>query len=199
MKRLCRLMAVAACSAVFLLPMASADSIKVDYNHHTNFANYHTYSWGKVVVTDPLVASRIKRVVNADLQKEGWKEVPSGGQVTIMAHDNIHNEQEEETFYSGMGGMGMGDMGMGDMGWGGGWGWGGWGMGPGGGLGEEDTTTQNIRVAHLVIDVFDTQSKHLLWRGVSRGELSGKPADNRKHLFEDIDKMFKNFPPKQKH
>ncbi len=193
MMKLVRLMAVAACSAVFLLPMASADSIKVDYNHHLNFSQYHTYSWGKVSVSDSLVAQRIQRVVNEDLQKAGWKEVPTGGEVTVMAHDNVHNEQEEETYYDGMGG-----------GWGDGWGWGGWGMGMGGGLGMgmggvSTTSVENYRVAHLVIDMFNTKSKDLLWRGVSRGELSNKSAANRKRLYEDIDKMFKHFPPEPKH
>ncbi|MGC9198604.1 MAG: DUF4136 domain-containing protein [Acidobacteriaceae bacterium] len=195
MMKVCRLMAVAACSTIFLLPMASAADIKVDYNHHLNFSQYKTYSWGKVSVSDSLVAERIHRVVNEDLQKAGWTEVPTGGQVTIMAHDNIHNEQEEETYYDGMGG-----------GWGDGWGWGGWGMGGGlmgmGGMGMggmSTTSVENYRTAHLVIDMFNTQSKALLWRGVSRGELSNKPAANRKNLYEDIDKMFKHFPPQPKH
>ena len=96
----------------------------------------------------------------------------------------------------GWGGMGMG-MGMG-MGWGGGWGWDGWGMGPGGGFGDETTTTTEVRLSHLVLDMFDTKSKALMWRGVSRGELSDKSGKNREQLYKDVHVMFRDFPPKNK-
>ena len=174
-----------ACAVLSLVSVSAfADSIKTDYDHHANFANYHTYSWGTVRVSNELNADRIKRSIDTLLQQKGWKEVASGGQVTIMATDNIHSEQEAETYYNGMGG-----------GWGMGWGWGGWGM-PGGGFGEETTSTTEVRSAHVVIDMFDPSTKSLLWRGVSRGELSNNSNNNRKHLHEDILKMFKDFPPK---
>ena len=165
--------------------IGSADSVKVDYNHHINFQNYHTYSWGKIRVSDQFDASRIQHAVDEFLQKDGWTKVASGGQVTIMATDNIHNEQEMESYYVGMGG-----------GMGGGWGWGGWGGGSLGGVGDETTTEVNVRAAHMVIDLFNTKTKRLLWRGVSRGELTGKSNVNRKRLDEDIQHMFKKFPPK---
>ncbi len=190
---------VATCATLLLSPaFGFADQVGIDYNHQTNFAAYHTYSWGTVKVSDQLDANRIKRAVDDMLQKDGWQMVPSGGQVTLMATDNIHSEKEAETYYSNMG-DGMGDgMGMGmGMGWGGGWGWDGWGGGDGG-FGDATTTTTTIQTAHMVIDLFDTKSKHLLWRGVSRGELSGKPEENRKRIYEDIDHMFKEFPPKAK-
>lgn len=166
-----------------------ADHVNTDYNHQTDFRSLHTYTWGKVKATNPLNTDRIERAVNEKLQKEGWQELPSGGQVTIMATDHIHTEQEAENYYSPM-----------PDGWGGGWGWGGWGWGMGGGFGgEELSTTNDVRTAHLVIDLFDTQSKKLLWRGVSRGELTDKPNVNRKRLYSDIDQMFRGFPPRTKH
>ena len=175
-----------ACAAFSLLPATvRADSIKTDFDHKANFTSYHTYSWGNVKVTDQFNADRIKSSVNDLLQQKGWKEVPSGGQVTIMATDNIHSEQEAETYYNGMGG-----------GWGLGWGWGGWGMASGGLDEMATTTTTDVRNAHVVIDMFDASSKALLWRGVSRGGLSNNSDANRKHLHEDIAKMLKNFPPK---
>ena len=185
-------LAVAACAAFGLLSLRSyADSIKVDYNHKAQFASYHTYSWGRVHVSNQLDNSRIKHAVDETLQHAGWKEVASGGQITIMATDNIHDEHEAETYYTGMGG-----------GWGGGWGWGGWGWGDGGfgpgGMGEESTSVTSVRKAHLVIDLFESNSKKLLWRGVSRAELTNNPEENRKRLYIDIDHMFKSFPPKTK-
>lgn len=180
-------LALAACAALTALSLpASANSVKVDYNHHTDFTTYHTYSWKTVNVTgNQLNADRIKHAVNAELQKRGWQEVPSGGQITLMSKDQVHSEQEAETFYNGMGG-----------GWG--MGWGGWGWGPGGGFGDETTTTTDVRRSHLVVDMFDTKSKALLWRGVSRGDLSDKSGKNRNQLYKDVHVMFRDFPPKAK-
>lgn len=180
-------MAAVLCAGIsFVSASAFADSIKVDFNHHAHFASLRTYSWGTVKVSNSLNSDRIKRSVDSVLQKAGWKEVPSGGQVTVMATDNIHSEQEAETYYNGMGG-----------GWGMGWGWGGWGM-PGGGFGDETTTTTSVRQAHMAIDIFNGSTKALLWRGVSRGELSNNSDTNRKRLYEDIHRMFRDFPPKAK-
>ena len=188
------ILAVAACAAFALTSLRGfADDIKVDYNHQTQFSNYHTYSWGTVNVSNQLDTGRIKHAVDGALQHAGWKQVASGGQITLMATDKIHNEKEAETYYTGMGG-----------GWGMGWGWGGWGWGGDGGFGDggmaqESTSVTDIRNAHLVIDLFDSKSKSLLWRGVSRAELTDKPQVNRSRLYADIDHMFKKFPPQEKH
>ncbi len=176
-----------ACAALLLLcrPVA-ADNVKTDFDHHVDFSQYHTYSWGKIDVSDQFDAQRIQRAVDKELQTKGWQEVPNGGQVTLVVKDRVQNQQQLETFYDGLGG-----------GWGVGWRWGGWGWGPGGGFGETTTTVNNVPEGRMVVDMFDTQSKQLLWRGISQGEISNNPDKNRKMIYEDIGKMFSKFPPKK--
>jgi hypothetical protein len=53
-------------------------------------------------------------------------------------------------------------------------------------------------VGVLVVDVFDANSKELMWRGTSDQELSNNSDKNTKNMDKDIDKMFKDFPPKSK-
>lgn len=170
-----------------LTPVALGGNVRTDYDHGANFAQYHTYSWGKVQTSDPFYVARIKQAVDKQLQAKGWQLVPSDGSVTIFATDKVHNQKEVETMYDGLGG-----------GWGGGWGWGGWGWGMGnpGGFGEATTTTSNQQVGNLVIDVFDGASKNLLWRGLATEDLSANAGKNTKSLDGDINKMFKDFPPK---
>jgi Domain of unknown function (DUF4136) len=164
-----------------------ADNVRTDYNHQINFAQYHTYTWGNVKTSDPFFVDRIKAAVDKQLQAKGWQLVASGASVTIFATDNVHNQKEAETLYSGFGG-----------GWGGGWGWGGWGWGLGnpGGFGDATTTTFKQSVANLVIDLFDGNSKNLLWRGLATQDLSSNANKNTKSLDSDIARMFKGFPPK---
>jgi hypothetical protein len=162
-------------------------NVRMDYDHSVNFSQYHTYSWGQVKTSDPFYVDRIKQAVNQHLQAKGWRLVPSGGAVTIFATDNVHNQKETQTMYDGLGG-----------GWGGGWGWGGWGWGGGWGpgIGDATTTTTNQPVANLVIDMFDSTSKKLLWRCLATEDLSTNANKNTKQLDGDIGKMFKDFPPK---
>jgi hypothetical protein len=164
---------------------ARADTVNTDYDHNVNFGQFHTYSWGTVKTGDPLWVDRIKQAVDKSLQAKGWQMVPSGGDSEIFATSKVANEQQLETFYNGYGG-----------GWGGGWGWGGWGRGPG--FGTSTTTTTNQRVGNLVIDIFDAKSKKLMWRGTSQRNLSSKSSKNIQGLDSDVQKMFKNFPPKAK-
>jgi len=173
--------------------VALGDNVRTDYNHQANFSQYHTYCWGKVKTTDPFYADRIKQAVNQQLQSKGWQLVPSGGSVTIFASDNLHNQKETQTMYDNLGG----DWGPG---WGGGWGWGGWGWGGGwgglGGGGEATTSTTTQQVGNLVIDLFESNTKNLLWRGLATEDLSTNAAKNTKSLDGDIAKMFHSFPPK---
>lgn len=185
---------ILAIAAVFLLGSsvaAFADNVRTDYDHGANFTQYHTYSWGKVQTADPFYVTRIKQAVDSQLQAKGWQSLPSGGAVTIFATDSVHNQKEVQTQYDNLGG-----------GWGGGWGWGGWGWGGGWadpvGIGQATTTTSNQPIGNLVIDLFDAQSKNILWRGLATEDLSTNAAKNTKSLDSDISKMFKSFPPKGK-
>ena len=164
--------------------LALADSIKFDYDHGVDFSKFHTYSWGKVTTANPFYVKRVRQAVDQSLQAKGWHLVPSGGDVTLFAHDRIHNEQEIETNYMGMGG-----------GWGGGWGWGGWrGMG---GMGDSTTDVVDIKIGKLVVDIFDSKSKALLWRGSASEDLSDNSGKNSKNLTRDIEKLLKHFPPEK--
>jgi hypothetical protein len=171
---------------ITLAGAAHADDVKTDYDHKVAFSQYHTYSWGTVKTPNPFYVDRIKQAVDKALQSKGWQLVPSGGDTEVFATGGVHTEQELETFYNGAGGWGRG--------WGG---WGGWGWG-GPGFGTATTTTSTQQVGNLVIDMFETSSKKLIWRGISQRNLSDKASKNIQALNKDVEKMFKDFPPKAK-
>jgi len=72
----------------------------------------------------------------------------------------------------------------------GGWRW--------GGFGDATTTTDTYKVGTLVVDLFDTQSRELVWRGSSSDTVSNKSDKNIKNLNNGVEKMFKHFPPEAK-
>src|SRR3984893_763201 len=156
---------------------ASAQQVKTDYDRSANFAQYKTYSWEHVNTQDPLDVNRIKSAVNTALAAKGWTQVDSGGDVSILAVEMTRNQQTLNTFYDGFGG---------------GWGWRRFG---GGGLGEATTTTETYKVGTVVVDLFDTKTKELIWRGTASDTLSNNSNKNIKNLDKGVEKMFKKFPP----
>jgi hypothetical protein len=154
--------------------------LKTDFDHSTNFGRYHTYSWLKVSAGDSLWSDRIKSGIDSALQAKGWQMVPSGGDASVSAFGSTKEQPTLNTFYDGFGG---------------GWGWRRFG---GMGMGETTTTVENTPVGTLVVDIFDSQSKKLIWRGVDTKNLSENPEKNTGKLNKTIQDMFKKFPPPEK-
>src|SRR6266545_4531896 len=96
---------VASVGIVLLAATASfAQQVKTDYDRNTDFNQYKTYSWEKVQTQNPLWVDRIKEAVNTALSAKGWTQVPSNGNVAIVAVEMTKNQQTLNTFYNGFGG-----------------------------------------------------------------------------------------------
>jgi hypothetical protein len=168
-------------ATMFLLVGTSfAQQVKTDYDRSADFGKYKTFSWEHVKTQDALDVDRIKTAVNAALTAKGWTQVDSGGDVSVMAIQMTHDQQTLNTFYDGFGG---------------GWGWRRFGGGGFGGFGDATTTTDTYQVGTVVVDLFDTKTKQLLWRGTTSDTLSNNSSKNIENLNKGVDKMFKKFPP----
>ena len=150
----------------------SAQQVKTDYDRSANFGQYKTYSWEQIKTQDPLMVDRIKSAVKTTLAAKGYTEVPSDGDLSLVAMETTRDQQTLDTFYNNFGG---------------GWRW--------GGFGDATTTTENYKVGTLVVDLFDTKTKTLVWRGSASDTLSNKSEKNIDNLDKGVEKMFKKFPP----
>jgi hypothetical protein len=63
-------------------------------------------------------------------------------------------------------------------------------------MGMATTTIDKIPVGTLVVDLYDTNSAHLVWRGEAQDQLSEKPEKDTKKLNKAVEKMFEKFPPR---
>jgi hypothetical protein len=158
--------------AIVLATAAFADHVKVDYDHGANFNQVKTYSWSKVKTANSIWDNRVKDAIDKELAAKGWTQVPSGGNVALVAIEKTSVHQQYDTFYDGFGGRRFG------------------------GFGDSTTTVDNYKVGTLMVSMFDGQSKQLMWRGTSSSDLSGNPEKNTKKLDKDVQKMFKAFPPR---
>jgi hypothetical protein len=66
------------------------------------------------------------------------------------------------------------------------------------GFADATTYVENYTVGTLVVDMFDSRTKRLIWRGSASDVVSGKPEKDEKKLNEAVSKMFDHFPPKPK-
>lgn len=154
----------------------SSANIHTDYDHNANFSQLHTFSFGNVATDDPLYQQRIKDEISKDLEAKGLQQAQGKGDLVVTAVGAVHNRKEYQTFYN--------DPGFGYY-------WGGFGTG------FDNTTTSVVhyKVGTLVLDMYNAQTKHLVWRGTASRGVSGNPDTNTASVDGAIDKMLSSFPP----
>ena len=157
--------------ALAITTLAFCREIITDYDHHVDFAQYKTYSWGKIETSNPLWNDRVREAVDRELAKKGWTEVASDGDVTIMVIGTTRERPTLRTFYDGFPG----------------WHW--------GGFGEAVTYVGHYEIGTLIVDMFDSRSKKLIWRGSASDTLPNDPNKTIKDLNKSVEKMFEHFPP----
>jgi len=163
-------------SAICLFAKTTAD-----FDHAVNFTKFHTYSWISVNVQEALWNDRVVKAVDTQLAAKGWTKVASGGDASISAVGSTSTKQTMEGWYGG--------------GFGGGWYHRGWWVAGGPGYAAVEITS----VGTLHVDIFDSQTKKLIWHGVCTDTLTGNPEKNEKKLEKSVADVFKKFPPEVKH
>lgn len=169
---------VAAVGIVLLFASASfAQEVKTAYDHAADFSRYKTFSWERVQMANPNWTDQIKGAIAATLTaKAGWQAVKTGGDVAIIAMDMDETHQTLNTYYDAFGGI---------------WSW-------KGGYTDFTTTVDKYEVGTLVVDLFDANTKKLIWRGSASKALSNKSDKNLTALDKGVQKMFEHFPPAAK-
>jgi hypothetical protein len=165
---------------------AKAQKVNVDFDRDADFSKYNTFTLAtnqSEPPRDPLMAQRAFKGVSYHLTLKGLREVEESPDVVVVLYGIREQEQQVNITSTGYA-------------YGPGWGWGRWGGGWGGGTATATTTTYNIGT--LVVDMYDTKTKQIVWRGVGTDTLSDKPEKNEKKLNKALEKMFKKYPPEKK-
>jgi len=163
------------CALLMVASLAIAQDIKTDHNHSVDFAKYKTFTWIKEPKTgNPLMKERIVDAVNRELQAKGLRLVASGADLGISANTATKEEHTLDSFYGGFPG----------------WRWHHYWDGP--------VVVETYEVGTLVVDLFDTETKQVVWWATASDTISDKPEKNTEHLNKAVEKMFKDFPPRTK-
>lgn len=180
-----RLIARASNALTGVLPIAilismsgcgSSMQVNTDYDKAANFSAVKTYSWREGTrLPNPLMNDRVIAAVDAQLMKKGMQRVDSAGDVTVTYHAAASESMDVQTFSTG--------------GYYGCW---------GGCMGTTSTTVRPVTTGTLIVDLVETSSNKMLWRGTGSDTVTGDPQDSERKINEAISRMFSNFPPKNK-
>ncbi len=180
MKLFRKLMAIGFAVAALAAAPLRAQTANIDYDHTVNFLKFKTYTWGKVQATDPGVESRITIALNRDMGGRYMTEVPKNGDVTFTAVEVSQDQKGYGTFYDSLS----------DWTWQRGWG--------SAGFMDSQMGIADIPVNTLVIDMYDTSSHKLLWRGTIAAPLEGSADKMANQIDKAVTTLIGKYPPKYK-
>jgi len=175
---------------VLILGSARAQDVRYNFDKNTDFAKFKTYKWVELKGATPLneiMDKNIKAAIDSQLATKGLTKTDGETADLYVGYQGAVGQEKEFTSYNS------------SWGYGGGWYGGGW---YGGGPSSSMTTgsTSTIYVGQLALDMYDTNGKDLVWRGVVSKTLDekAKPDKQEKNLNKAVTKLLKNYPPKVK-
>jgi hypothetical protein len=156
---------------------STAQDVRYNFMPGTDFTKFHTYKWVTVqgaVYPNQILDTQIKDAINSQLQGKGLTLTESDKADLYVGYQTSMDQQRQWNAY-GMGG--------------------GWRFG--GGMGT--ATRSTIDVGTLVLDMYDPSTKTLVWTGRATKTLdpSSNQQKNMKNLDKAMQKLLKNYPPKQ--
>lgn len=174
-----------------ILSACSSIDTQVDYDKEVDFSKLKTYSWlpdskqryADIRLNSDIFKKRIYNTVNKALAVRGYKEVTQNPDFTLGYHVAIENKTSVNT---------MNDYyGYPRSGWGRNY------------YSQYDyysaqTTVYHYEEGSLILDLVDTKSKQLIWRGSAQAEVSkSRTAKQRDELIKKaVDKLFSQLPAK---
>jgi len=166
--------------------------VKSDYDKSVDFSKIKTYAfagWEKDSdkILNDFDKKRIKDALQNEFSSRGLNYVKSGGDVDITLYIVVSEKTSTTAYTTYTGGMGYYG------------GRRGWGMGYGGvGMGSASTSysESDYLEGTFVVNMFDKNTKKLLWEGVITSVVKDKPKKREKSIPKNIKKLMKEYPVK---
>jgi hypothetical protein len=165
-------------------------SVSMDYDPETDFSGYRSWYWlppsptGDPRIDNDLVANRVHGAVERSLAARGYVKTSTGeGDFGVGYHGFIEGKIDIQTV---------------DRYYGYGPGWGRYGMGYGG-VGTE-TYVDQYDEGTLILDVVDTRSQKLVWRGSTSARVreNDSPKNRDERTQKAVDAILAEFPPEKR-
>ena len=178
MRSIAKMLATALFGVAIVGTPILAQTVTIDYDHSVNFMKFKTYTWDKIHATDPSVEDRISIAVNRDMSGRYMSEVAKNGDVTIIAVEATQDKQEYADFYAGLS----------NFAWQRAWG--------SGGFLDTAATLRDVPLDTLVLDMYDTKTYKLLWRGTVTEPVVKSEDKNDQKIDKAVTQLISKYPPK---
>ena len=168
-KRICAALALGS----LFCGAALAQTVSASYAPGLDFSKYHTYKWIDVQHPVPSVDKQIKQSVDSQLAAHGLVMANDNADLSIAYQVAIEQEQKWQAYED-------------------------WSDTSFGGQRFPQHKLVTITVGTLVVDMYDTSGKALVWSGRATKALdpSSSQTDRLKNLDKAVKKLLAAFPPK---
>jgi len=173
---------------VLVITSCSDFKATYDYDKEIDFTRYDSFVLLPWTEGDSLInrfdKERIENSVRKEMLDRGHAYQKQGAKLAVtlfMKHDNKTSTTAYSNQYGGYG-YGYGYRYPG-------WGW-------GGGMSSTTYSDYDYTVGTLIIDVYDTKNKMLIWQGVGSGTVDDNPQTRERKIPFHIAYIFKKYPRK---
>ena len=160
----------------------AAQSVNYTFDKGAVFSGYKTYRWVNIENAqhlDDLTADQLMGTVEVALAKKGLTKSPSDAADLLIGYQIARGNEKQLSHFNIGGAYGSAAVAT---------------------SGTAGATTATVHSGQLVLDMYDSQRKQLVWRGVLSQAIdaNAKPDKKQKHMDKAIEKLLKNYPPQQK-
>jgi len=150
--------------------VAGAQTVNTDADPSAPFSTYKTYAWTTgTPALESLGEQRIRSAVDAQMAAKGFR-VATDSTPDVYIATHVLTQKEPQLIANGFGPWAFG-----------------------GGFGTIDVNT--LVQGTLVVDMYDANTKKMVWRGVATDTVSEKPSKNTARINKALAKMFRRYPP----
>lgn len=164
---------------------AYAQKVKVDLDKTIDFSKYQTYQfleWQDNInsIVNDFDKKRIRDAFIEEMDKRKLERVENDPDLVMSMYLVIDQKTSITGYTNYTGGVGVGYRR-------GGWGW---------GMGSSTTnyTEEDYLQGTMVVDVYDGESKNLVWQATGVGTVTEKPEKREKTIPKTVAKIMKKFP-----
>jgi len=155
--------------------VAFAQDVTFDYDRSANFRGYRSYAWIRgTEISDELNHKRIVQAVDAQLAAKGLTATDATGEPDLLVAYHAAFDRQLQINTYGAGPYRLGGIGS--------------------------ARVEPIVKGALAVELIDAKTRTTVWRGIASDELDvdAKPEKREKNINHAAEKLFKNYPPKQK-
>ena len=173
-----------------LLPgPARAEDISFDFDRHADFSQFRTYAVEVNPTDNPLIDRRILENIEAQLRARGLERTTINPDVTVVARLQLDKSKRVRVYNTNYWPYGWGygyGYGYASWPWAGDWGW-----------GHSDVVVKDIVTGTMTIDMTNTATNTLVWRGIAVRKMSDdqEADDIDRRISRSVEKVFRHYPP----